>query len=241
MTGKIMTPRQMIKIGLFVLLSLFGNAIAQEGYQPHSQIEQAVRDYVEAELNKLANSNSEITLGRLNNRLKLSQCAEPLEIFSLSKFNPAGRNNIGVRCHTPRFWKIFIPVTIKFYSTVVVATSPLSRGTTITSGDVVLDRRQIANHLGGYFTTLDNVIGREVRQPIRLGSIIQQNATNAEKIVKKGQLVTLRSGSSRFKVITSGKALNNGILGDIIRVQNSKSERIVEGTIVAPGIVEILN
>ncbi len=224
-----------------MLFSLFGNAVAQEVFQPHSQIEQAVRDYVEAELDKLANSNSEVTLGRLNNRLKLSQCTEPLEIFSLSRFNPAGRNNIGVRCHAPRFWKVFIPVTIKFYSTVVVATSPLSRGTTITSNDVTLDRRQIANHLGGYFTTLSDVIGREVRQPIRLGSIIQQNATDAEKIVKKGQPVTLRSGSSRFKVITSGKALNNGILGDIIRVQNSKSERIVEGTIVAPGIVEILN
>ncbi len=236
-----MTPQQIIKIGLFVLLLLFGNAAAQEEHQSHAQIEQAVRDYVEAELNKLANSNSEITLGRLNNRLKLSQCAEPLEIFSLSKFNPAGRNNIGVRCHAPRFWKIFIPATIKFYSTVAVAAIPLRRGTTITVSDVALDRRQIANHLGGYFTNINDVVGREVRQPIRLGSIIQQNATHAEKVIKKGELVTLRSSSSRFKVITSGKALNSGTLGDIIRVQNSKSERIVEGTVVAPGLVEIRN
>ncbi len=224
----------------FVLLLSTGDAFAQQ-YQAHSEIEQAVRDYVESQLNTPVNSNSEITLDRLNNRLKLSQCEEPLEIFSLNPFNPTGRNNIGVRCHAPRFWKVFIPVTITFYSTVVVANRPLHRGTTLTADDLRLDRRQIANHLGGYFTSIEEVIGRDVRRSIRMGNIVQQNATDAEKVIKKGEQITLRSGNSRFSVVTSGKALSNGALGDIIRVKNSKSERIVEGTVVAPGVVKIHN
>lgn len=225
----------LILIGILPLSALAGS------YHPHGQIEQAVRDYVEQQIEALDGSDSEISLSRLDNRLKLAKCETPLEIFSLAKFNPAGRNNIGVRCHAPRFWKIFVPVSIKFYAEVVVAAHPLNRGTTLSKEDLLLDRRQITNHQGGYFTTLDAVIGRDVRRPIRLGAIVQDNATISAKIIKKGQTVTLRSGSRHFQVITSGKALSDGALGDIIKVSNSKSQRQVEGKVVAPGVVEIHN
>ncbi len=211
---------------------------------PHVDIEQAVHDFVEQQITALDNSQnteSEITLGRLDSRLTLAKCENPLKVFSLAKFIPIGRNNIGVECTTPHYWKVYIPVSIKFFSTVVVAAKPLSRGTTLDVDDLTLDRRQITNHLGGYFTDLEQVIGRKVRRAIRLGDIIQENATEAAKWVKKGQIVTLRSGNSRFQVISSGKALSDGAEGEIVRVSNSKSQRVVEGTVVAPGIVEIRN
>jgi len=224
-----------------LLIGLLPFKTLAQPYQQHSQIEQAVKTYVQQQIETLDGADSEISLNRLDNRLKLAQCEEPLEIFTLTKFNPAGRNNIGVRCHAPRFWKIFVPVNIKFYSNVVVAAHPLSRGTTLSKTNLLLDRRQITNHQGGYFTSLDKVIGRETNRPVRLGAIIQENATTTAKIIKKGQVVTLRSGSKHFQVITSGKALSDGALGDIIKVSNSKSQRLVEGTVVAPGIVEIHN
>ncbi len=224
-----------------VLIFIFPSIAMAQTFHKHSDIKDVVRGYVQQQVNNFNPDNSKIELGRLDQRLKLTQCNEVLEIFSLTKFNPTGRNNIGVRCHSPRYWKIFIPVTIKFYSSVVIAAHPISRGSTLTLKNVILDNRQVANHLGGYFDSIEEALGREVRRPIRLGAIIQRNATEAEKVVKKGQIVTLRSGNSRFQVVTSGKALSDGALGDVIRVMNSQSQRVVEGRVAAIGVVEILN
>lgn len=216
------------------------SASASEGHSLDS-IKKAVLHYVEQQITQSETIDSEISLGRLDDRLKLAQCETALEIFTLSKFNPTGRNNIGVRCNAPHHWKIFVPVTITFFAEVAIAAHPLSRGMTINEGDFRMDRRQITNHHGGYFTSAEELIGRDVRRAVRMGDIIQEKATDPVKLVRKGQSVTLRSGNDQFYVISSGKALSDGSMNSIISVKNNSSGRVVEGTVIGPGVVEIRN
>ncbi|MDX1334949.1 MAG: flagellar basal body P-ring formation chaperone FlgA, partial [Gammaproteobacteria bacterium] len=58
-------------------------------------------------------------------------------------------------------------------------------------------------------------------------------------MVKRGQDIDLFIKTRSYEIHSSGKALSDGARGDVIRVKNSRSSKIVEGTIVGPGIVQI--
>ena len=59
------------------------------------------------------------------------------------------------------------------------------------------------------------------------------------KLVKRGEQVTLIAITSGITVRMMGKALNDAIAGQQVRVRNNNSRRIVEGTAITRGIVEI--
>lgn len=62
-----------------------------------------------------------------------------------------------------------------------------------------------------------------------------------EKIpdVEYGRPVTIVGSSRLFDVRVRGTALENGIVGQTIRVKNDDSKKILTGTVTAPGVVEI--
>ena len=62
-----------------------------------------------------------------------------------------------------------------------------------------------------------------------------------EKIpdVESGNPVTIVGNNDLFEIRTKGIALQNGYVGEMIRVKNSDSRRILSGKVIRAGIVEI--
>lgn len=62
-----------------------------------------------------------------------------------------------------------------------------------------------------------------------------------EKIpdVEYGLPVTIIGSSRLFDIRARGTALQNGIVGETVRVKNDDSKKILTGTVTAPGVVEI--
>ena len=58
-------------------------------------------------------------------------------------------------------------------------------------------------------------------------------------LVCRNDSVLIRAGQSGLAIVTTGKALSDGAIGDEIRVQNSKSKRIIDGVITAVGEVSV--
>jgi flagella basal body P-ring formation protein FlgA len=60
-----------------------------------------------------------------------------------------------------------------------------------------------------------------------------------ELLVKRGSQVILRAGAGMFEVNVVGKALSDAAEGERVRVKNVKSQRIVEGYVMADGSVQV--
>ena len=54
-----------------------------------------------------------------------------------------------------------------------------------------------------------------------------------------GQPVTIIAGDGIFEIRAKGLALENGVIGEMIRVKNVDSRKILSGTVAAPGVVEV--
>lgn len=97
-----------------------------------------------------------------------------------------------------------------------------------------------ADHLpGDLITSASDLVGRELRRetadsiPLRTRDIMQP------RLVNRGSLVTMRITTPYMQVTAQGRAMQDGSKGDVVRVTNTQSNRIVEGTVVATGVIQI--
>ena len=178
-----------------------------------------------------------ITLGRLDSRLRLNACTDQL-IITLPDELTAGRKTVSVRCPAPT-WKIYVPVSISIYDDVLIAKHPLLRGITPQKSDLTLETRDLGKLSNGYFLHYDQVKRLVVRRSIKPGQILNPGLLKAKKLIKNGQIVTLIANAEGIQVRSSGKALSDGSVGQNIKIRNLSSKRIVEGIVLAQGLVQI--
>ncbi|MDC9727989.1 MAG: flagellar basal body P-ring formation chaperone FlgA, partial [Methyloprofundus sp.] len=101
------------------------------------------------------------------------------------------------------------------------------------------ERRPTNKLSRGFFTTFAQVKGSISARHLQAGSILRPAQLITQKLVKKGDKVTILAKSKSFKIHMSGHALMDGRLGDTIRVKNSKSKRIIEGTVIRSGVISV--
>ncbi|MDR6770405.1 flagellar basal body P-ring formation chaperone FlgA [Azospirillum sp. BE72] len=75
--------------------------------------------------------------------------------------------------------------------------------------------------------------GVSTNQPVRLRDL------QSPRMIDKGSLVTITLSTPSMTLTTQGKALQDGGKGEVIRVVNTQSNRIVEATVAGPNVVAV--
>ena len=115
----------------------------------------------------------------------------------------------------------------------VVATRTIKAQSVVQMDDVTLAERAIPN-------ALDNVasaVGQEARISIYAGRPILAADLGPPAVVDRNQIVSLVYQSGALAILTEGRALARGGVGDMIRVMNLASRSTVSGRIAANGAV----
>lgn len=87
---------------------------------------------------------------------------------------------------------------------------------------------------------ISELIGTAPKQNyLKINTAISKNDVYKPSIVFKGELVTISATTDDLVITTKGKALENGSLGQVIRLVNLKSNRTIHATITAPKHAEI--
>ncbi len=122
----------------------------------------------------------------------------------------------------PQTQKVAVEVALK--KNVIVAINPISRGLTITRADIMTELRSFKKleHIG--MTKPATVIGQEAKRDIRMGDMIKAGDIKSKVLVKRNELVSIRSLRDGIAIESTGKALADGTLGDSIEVRNEGSE-----------------
>lgn len=115
----------------------------------------------------------------------------------------------------------------------------LESGSIISMTDIdwitVPDERVAANVI----TSADLIVGRELRHTVNDGEVLHTNDIAAARLVTRGALVTLKIETPYMQLTAQGRALQDGAEGDVVRVNNTQSNRMVEGTVTGPGEVSV--
>lgn len=236
-----MTHRVFFACVLFVLAWSNKTALAAD-ITSGASLNSEVQHYVTAQLTKLpeyADRDVAVNVGQLDSRLQLKPCDVPLS-KSIVSSRPYGANlSVKVACGGTNRWTIYVPTQLEQYAEVVVVSHPLRRGTILSTVDVALQKMNISQAGYGHISDINRAVGMQLQRNVQEGEALRFSHLKSPQIVKRGDRVMMEAGTASVSVVTTGKALSAGRLGDQVRVQNNKSERIIDAEVVAPGRVKV--
>lgn len=175
----------------------------------------------------------------LDPRLRLTQCTAPLEALPQIGRNASARVTVGVRCPTGSAWTIYVPVAIEVELPVLVLQRGLAKDARISEADVITQTRRVAGTAAAFVSDFAQLQGRHLKRALIAGSPLTLDAFAVDVMVRRGQQVTLLAQSGSIEIRAQGHALADGGMHDRIRVQNTNSQKVVEGTIENAGTVRV--
>ena len=180
-----------------------------------------------------------IELGRLDSRLRLKACPVGLDVAFAHPGQDRGNTVLRVRCPVAPGWKLHLPARIAVFDDVAVAARPLVRGQIIDVAAVNLQKTDVSRLNSGYFAKLEDLQDLEARRDLPRGTVLTPKALTPRQLVRAGQTVTLVLEYGGLRVRSSGEALHAASHGEVVRVRNSQSRKIVEGVVSGAGVVRV--
>lgn len=215
----------------------FAAAHAEQGSQSHESIAEAVKAYIAKNIN--LPGEYEANLVPLDSRLNLPQCSAPLEVFTTTDLIKAGRITIGVRCNAEKKWSIFTSAIIKTYQMVVALSQPIQRGEIITRQHLTIEKREVSNLREDFVTQIEQVENKQITRQLGTGTILSLRYITEPKLIKRGDKVVISTTKQDFSIKMNGVAMMDGTKGQLIQVKNQNSGRIINATVVEPGLVSV--
>jgi flagellar basal body P-ring formation protein FlgA len=210
---------------------------AEEGFQALDSIYSFVKETIETSMS--TNADFEINVLPLDTQLKLGECTKPLEAFKANNLIKAGRVSIRVHCSGEKKWSIFVSAIIKVYEPVIVLTRPVQRGEIIARQDLNVERRDVSNTRGDFVTQFEQIENKEAARNLPSGAILGLKSVLVPPLIRRKDKVIINSGEAGVSVQMSGTALMDGAKGEVIKVKNDSSGRIVSGMVIDSGMVLI--
>ena len=188
-----------------------------------------------------------VTVGRLQMELdnRAMELRAPAGAGSLTVenlyFNPAQGRFAAEMVVADTRPVVRLPVSGRAYGViqVPVLSRRIAPGDVIGPGDV--DWQDVRADLTGsdIAATDAQLIGMTPRRGVPVSQPVRLRDLQSPRVVDKGSLVTITLATENLTLSAQGKALQDGGKGDVIRVVNTQSNRIVEATVAGPNTVAV--
>ncbi len=178
----------------------------------------------------------DIRLGTLDPRLRLPACSQPLSGFLPKGTELKGNAIVGVRCVGEKSWHIYVPVELSIKQRVIVFKNHLAKGTEVSVDDLEYKMVDVADLRFTPITDTKRIAGSVLKRRVNAGEMVNPRYTC---MVCKGEKLFLIAQNAHLSVSMEATALEDGHYGDSVRVKNSASRRIIDGTVVAKNKVVV--
>lgn len=224
-------------IGL-IAVAMLGLASATMAAQSISSIAASAAIHAESQATAKGFRGVEVDIRPLDSRISLSRCDTPLSVASTGD-RVLGAVSIAVSCSSPAPWTVHVRGNVAAQVELPILIMPVNRGDIISASDVQMQVQRITRDLVGYIGKEQEIIGKEARKNLSVGSKVRKSDIVAPQIVDRGQTVDLVARSSGLVVNMQGKALANGAAGERLLVKNMSSGKRIEGLVLNDGSVLI--
>ncbi|SNZ08130.1 flagella basal body P-ring formation protein FlgA [Persephonella hydrogeniphila] len=168
--------------------------------------------------------------------LKTEKLNKPftLKIEERSKSNRYIYLSVYILQNGKKIRKLNATVKYQKVADVIVAKKDLLRGELITEDDIELKKLPVKNN---YITDPDLVIGAKVRTLIKKGSPLKLTMIEPDYPVKRKSYVKVIYDRNGIKIEITGIALENGQKGQVIKVKNSSTGKILSCKVIGKDTV----
>ncbi len=123
-------------------------------------------------------------------------------------------------------YKIPVTVSIKKYMKVVSAKRDIPKGKIITLEDLKTTEIEFKRR-SNYITEIENAVGKVAKRDILKGTVIKTSLLKPDYKVKRRKNVKIIYRNGNINIELMGLALENGAVGDIVKIKNISSGKVI--------------
>jgi len=194
--------------------------------------EDVIRTAIEARMGP----GVEVRVGPLDARLTAGS-------FRQARPDPAARLGSPVRFSmiTDAGQQMAASIELTVIADFASAARPIARGRTLSEGDVTARRDEVRGVPIRALPTAAAIAGGKALRPIAEGAVVLQEFVAVRRAVEQGDVVTAIAISGEVEVAARMVASDGGRRGDVVRVMNPDTRRVLRARVIGPGYVEVLN
>lgn len=118
---------------------------------------------------------------------------------------------------------------------IVVTTRKIRRGEPLGEDSVKLEERELRSLGSGVLTELPQALGVRLKQRLAEGTPLRTSHLASEPLVRRGDTVVVHGGDAGLDVRVEVRALQNGVRGQMIRVENRSTRHRFQVEITGAG------
>jgi flagella basal body P-ring formation protein FlgA len=126
-----------------------------------------------------------------------------------------------------------------FHVEVPVLNRAVAAGAAIAADDLVNVKVRRDRLTADVASDPQQIIGKSPRRPLAIGVPLRLGDLERPILVHKGELVTILLATENLQLTAQGKALEDGAKDALVHIANTKSNRVVDATVVAAGTVGV--
>ena len=239
---RVISSKRFILLGL---IALFSTSVWGE-IKPDTLIQSLRKTYIEKAVQEMPDIDPSTFKVTFVNRRVLFSLPEDLERAELnfpSKGTVIGRTVIPLLLYDRYddvIDRIQLITDIDANRAVYQAKRKLTRKKRIQSNDISKRIVSIQNIPYDAVFSLDEIVGKEVSTTIQKGDIITDHRIKSAPVIHRGDSVGILLDSSTMSLKVQGKSLDEGDVGDTIRVQTQwKAKKIMKGVVLDATTVKV--
>jgi flagella basal body P-ring formation protein FlgA len=147
---------------------------------------------------------------------------------------------VSARSNITPFFKVSVIFKVRVFENVVIAKRKIGRHQRLTREDIFLGKREITRIHDLSFSSVDDLTGKVAVRTIRPNAIITENIVETPQTIQKGSVVKLYIEANNFSIVTKGLAQEAGRIGEVIKIKNLDSKKVIYGKIMDPERVQII-
>jgi flagella basal body P-ring formation protein FlgA len=123
----------------------------------------------------------------------------------------------------------------------VIANRPVVNGQVLAAADLTAVHGVVAEVPFRRLPTMGELIGARGLRPLAPGEIVQPGFAAVIPLVRAGQPITATARIGTVEASLTFLAVDSGVRGDIIRILNPDTRKMLRARVVSTGLVEVIN
>lgn len=135
--------------------------------------------------------------------------------------------------------KVWVNTVISVMADVVTVIRPLGKHAYIERADLSVERRNLKDLSSDTISRIEDALGSRTTRMIYPQTVLQLTMFASPPLVRRGDVVKITANAGPMIITATGVVKQQGGKGEMVRVENTDSRRIITARVTGPGAVEV--
>ncbi|MDX8396551.1 MAG: flagellar basal body P-ring formation chaperone FlgA [Mariprofundaceae bacterium] len=126
----------------------------------------------------------------------------------------------------------YVPVRLRWWADVVGLKQDLANRTLLDASMLQVQKKDIAGHVGHWWTKISEVEGMRLTRPLHKGDVVYSAFVKRPPLIQRGDIVTIIAKYGNLSIRAEGRAMKAAGKGERLLVMNVRSKQRLQAVVL---------